>query len=311
MPKALSQEEFEARVSKYGLVKVIGQYETVDTPIKCQCLTCNKEWMPKAGSVLYGMGCPQCGAKRSIVKRRMTHECFVSMMAERNPDVEVLGEYYNSSTKIKVRCKICNCEWEQTPNNLTMKSSGCPKCRYNKVALKLKKSQEDFKKELYALHPTIELIGEYVNNKTKTELHCTKCGCKWFANPHDVLNGQQSGCPHCRKSKGENAISDYLKSNDISFEPQKAFQNCKNIRVLKFDFYLPDYNLCIEFQGAQHYKSVDYFGGVEMFEKAQKRDNIKRDYCKSNGISLLEIPYTEMNNIANILSERLQGGVKQ
>lgn len=306
MPKKMTQEEFEARVAKYGLVKVIGEYKGGYELIKCQCLFCNKEWTTKAANIMYGRGCSECGAKRSISKRTMTHERFVSMMAEKNPDIEVIGKYYNSCTKIKVKCKKCNCKWEQTPNNLTSKSSGCPNCRYDKVALKLKKAQEDFVKELAKIHPTIELVGEYKNNKTKTKFRCLHCGCEWFANPHDIVNGQQSSCPHCRKSKGENAIKDFLNDNKIQFETQKAFENCRNKRLLKFDFYLPDYNMCIEYQGAQHYKSVDYFGGIEHFEESQKRDNIKRDFCKSNGISLLEIPYTEMKRIPIILEQELQ-----
>ena len=156
---------------------------------------------------------------------------------------------------------------------------------------------------MFEIHPTIELVGEYKNNKTRTRFKCVNCGCEWLTDPHSVVNGQQSGCPHCKKSKGENAIKDFLEDNNILFETQKGFENCRNKRILKFDFYLPDYNLCIEYQGAQHYKSVDYFGGVKGFENSQKRDNIKRDFCKSNGISLLEIPYTKFDYIAEILND--------
>lgn len=308
MPQKMTQEEFEARIATYGLVKAIGEYTGWYNPIKCQCLSCGKEWTTKAGSVMAGRGCPDCGAKRSISKRRMTHESFVSMMAENNPDVEVVGEYYNSATKIKVRCKKCNCEWEQTPNNLTQKKSGCPNCRYDKVALKLKKTQEDFVVELSRVHPTIKLVGEYKNNKTRTKFRCLICGCEWLTDPHSVVNGQRSGCPHCKKSKGENAIKDFLEENKIAFEGQKVFENCRNKRVLKFDFYLPNYNLCIEYQGAQHYKSVDYFGGIKGFENSQMRDNIKREFCKTNGISLLEIPYTKFDYIAEILGSIINDG---
>lgn len=309
MPQKLTQAEFEARVAKFGLVEVIGEYKNWCAPIQCQCIFCGKKWETPASSVALGRGCPECGAKRSIEKRRMTHESFVSMMAEKNPDVEVIGKYYNSSTKISVKCRVCGCEWEQTPNNLTMKSSGCPNCRYKKVALKLKKKHDDFVAELADIHPTIELLGEYVNNSTKTKFRCLKCEYEWLGRPHDIVTGQLCGCPHCRTSKGENAVKDYLRENKIAFETQKGFQNCKHKRILKFDFYLPDYNLCIEFQGAQHYKAVDYFGGIESFEESQKRDNIKRNFCRLNGISLLEIPYTQIDEIPVILNQKIQGGV--
>lgn len=309
MPRKLTQDEFDAKIAEYGLVKTLEKYRGWYSPIKCQCLICGKEWVTKAGNIMTGRGCPDCGAERSVTKRRMTHEEFVSVMAKKNPDVEVVGTYYNTLTKVKVKCKVCGCEWEQTPNNLTTKMSGCPNCRYDKVADKLRKTRNNFVEELTKVHPNIELVGEYKNNKTKTKFRCVNCGCEWLTNPHSVVNGQQSGCPHCKKSKGENAIKDFLIDNKISFETQKGFEQCRHKRLLKFDFYLPDYNLCIEFQGAQHYKSVDYFGGTNGFKESQKRDNIKREFCELNGISLLEIPYTEMKQITDILQKELQGGV--
>lgn len=92
---------------------------------------------------------------------------------------------------------------------------------------------------------------------------------------------------------GERNIREILLENNQTFEEQYKFQDCKNIRPLPFDFYLPDKNICIEYQGRQHYMAVDYFGGVDSFNKQQYNDNIKRQYCTENNIELVEIPYTE------------------
>jgi len=66
-----------------------------------------------------------------------------------------------------------------------------------------------------------------------------------------------------KSSTGENSIREYLNINNMVFESEKTFENCRNIKVLRFDFYCPNENLCIEYDGKQHYQSVDYFGGEE------------------------------------------------
>ena len=64
------------------------------------------------------------------------------------------------------------------------------------------------------------------------------------------------------------------------------FEDCIDKRPLPFDFYLPEYNICIEYQGQQHYYPVEIFGGKNAFESQVLRDNIKREYCQKNNILL-------------------------
>jgi len=133
---------------------------------------------------------------------------------------------------------------------------------------------------------------------------CSKCNHEWEASLNNRSRGR--GCPKCSfQSKGENKIELLLKQRSINFIPQKTFPDCKNINVLEFDFYLPNYNANIEYQGRQHYESVDYFGGEKSFKLNQKRDQIKRDYCKNNNIKLIEIPYWDFDNIEQILQREL------
>ena len=93
--------------------------------------------------------------------------------------------------------------------------------------------------------------------------------------------------------------------NNILYEREKQFKDCRDKQVLPFDFYLPDYNLCIEYDGEQHFKEVKWFGGKEGFEKRVKHDNMKNKYCEDNNINLLRIPYTEFENIENILKQAI------
>lgn len=94
-----------------------------------------------------------------------------------------------------------------------------------------------------------------------------------------------------------------MSENNINYIIEKRFSDCKNKRVLPFDFYLPDFNLCIEYDGLQHFESNDRFGGNEEFNKIKIRDNIKNNYCSGiNGKpKLLRISYKEYDNINYII----------
>jgi very-short-patch-repair endonuclease len=82
------------------------------------------------------------------------------------------------------------------------------------------------------------------------------------------------------------------------------------IKKLKFDFYLPNYNLCIEYDGRQHFEPIDFFGGEKNFEIIKKRDKIKNEYCLNNNIHLIRIPYNEYKNINSILHNEIKKAVK-
>lgn len=116
------------------------------------------------------------------------------------------------------------------------------------------------------------------------------------------------GCKH--QSKWEMFIGDFLSSLNIDFVPQKRFVDCMNkghTDILPFDFYLPQYNIIIEYDGEHHFYPIKMWGGKEKFITIQENDNIKNNYCKSNNITLLRLPYTYTEDdikdkILNILS---------
>ena len=75
------------------------------------------------------------------------------------------------------------------------------------------------------------------------------------------------------------------------FLPQKTFEGCRDKKQLSYDFYLPDYNILIEYQGEQHYRPVELFGGDKKFDIQKRHDRYKREFAKSKGIVLVEISY--------------------
>lgn len=122
---------------------------------------------------------------------------------------------------------------------------------------------------------------------------CTFCGTEF----EDCFRGGNiPECPTCNPpvdSRGEKFIKDILTENKVEFEDQKSFEGLKSRKgkSLKFDFYLPQFNLCIEYQGVQHYSPQEHFGGVENFKEQLDRDERKRKYCNDNNIELWEIKY--------------------
>lgn len=156
--------------------------------------------------------------------------------------------------------------------------------------------------------------------KIKEDKVVFKCECGNIFSTHvqDFVHGNKKVCDECSKaiSSFEMKTQNWLRENNINFIREhsfKGFKNNNNKYCYYFDFYLPDYNICIECDGQQHYSPVN-FGGVSQkeaeinFQKTINNDKIKNQYCKDNNIKLLRIPYWEFNsnNYKNILENYLK-----
>ena len=110
-------------------VELISKYKGNEKPIDCRCRKCGNEWttLPKV-LITNGSGCPICGRLKAIKSETKTKEQFVKELKEVNPNIEVLGDYVNTHTKIKCRCKIDGAIWYTYPANLLNNSAGCPCC---------------------------------------------------------------------------------------------------------------------------------------------------------------------------------------
>lgn len=227
-------------------------------------------------------------------------------------EVEVIGEYVNNSTKIKCQCRVCSNIWEATPNKL-QQGRGCPVCKWEKISKKLIISQEEYESKVSQIDPTIEIISEYQGGKKPIRFYCKICGRISSSPANKVMIGESS-CHYCNSSKGERRIILFLEENSIPYEREKRMEECRYRRSLSFDFYLEQYNLCIEYQGEQHYRPVDFSytptqegkeKALKVFKQNQERDEIKREFCRSKGIKLLEISYKKLNKIEQILKNEL------
>ena len=274
-----THEEYVAEARKVNpYIEVVGKYNGALTKILHKCKKDGYEWYVSPHNVLQGQSCPRCSGVE-----RYSHEEYVKRVAKVNPNVEVLGKYIDSKTKILHRCKIDGYEWSAFPS-VVLQGGGCPKCAGN-----AKITHEEYIIQVAKVNPSIEVLERYAGYHTKILHKCKTDGYEWYASPSNILHG--FGCPKCNTSKGEKAIEEWINKQNILYESQKRFFDCRDKKPLPFDFYLPEYDICIEYQGQQHYESIKYFGGKSKFEDQIKKDNIKKEYCKKNNILLIEIPY--------------------
>ena len=294
--KRLTTEQFISKandVHNYKYDYSLVEYNGIKTKVKIICKE-HGEFAQTPDSHLNGNGCPKCSGNV-----KLTTEQFISKANEvHNYKYDYSWvEYKNRSTKVKIICKEHG-EFAQTPNS-HINGKGCPKCSGN-----VKLTTEQFISKANDVHNykyDYSLV-EYNGIKTKVKIICKEHG-EFAQTPRGHLNGR--GCPKCNSSKGELIIEKYLKGNNINYESQKRFKDCKNKKPLPFDFYLTDYNICIEYDGEQHFKSKSIWGGEEELNLIKIKDNIKTKYCEDKGIKLIRISYWEKDNIEEILNSEL------
>lgn len=267
-------------------LEVLGNFIDVDTKILHRCKIHDYIFEKVPSLALRGSGCSKCGSDMNRKHFMKTHEQYVNELQEIHPDIEVVGEYINAKTKILHRCKIDGYEWLATPDNVLQYSIGCPACSGNQ-----QRTHEEYVQKLKEINPNIDVVEEYINSQTKILHRCIIHNYEWYALPNNFIKGH--GCPKCSTSKGELEIGKWLDNHGILYESQKKFDDCRDSRCLPFDFYLCDKNICIEYDGEQHYRVVDRFGGEEGLAYRQKHDKIKNEYCECNGIKLIRIAYNE------------------
>jgi len=264
----------------------------------------------KIGMHKIGQGCPDCKAEKIGNLTRFTIDEILMKFKKTHQDkydYSLFTEYFNVDQHANIICKKHGL-FKQTVRN-HYNGQGCMKC-YNEIRhTYLCDTKDNFIKKANIVHNNIYAypFETYKNSKTKIEIECSIHGI-FMKNPNSHLNGE--GCPHCFSSNGEKKIYFILKGNKIRFITQKIFKDCKYINGLRFDFYLLEYNLCIEFNGQQHYEIVKHWGNESDLLKTIEKDKIKNDYCEMKGIKLLKIPYSEFDNIYEILKKNLNEKIK-
>lgn len=152
-----------------------------------------------------------------------------------------------------------------------------------------------------------EYLEEYDSATDKIKIRCNDCDREFYQKAANHLQG--AGCPLCMRSKGEKRIEDTLNKYKVEYVQQYYFKKCRGKRrPLPFDFFLPERNLCIEYQGEQHFKPVRFMGtsyenAVYVYNQTKEHDKTKEVFCKRNNIGLMKISYKDFNKIEDIIKE--------
>lgn len=282
-------------------IEILSKYEKDSVKVKCKCKICGFEWEATPSNLLRGKSCRKCHFNNLKNIHMKSHEQFVKEVFELNANITVLSKYSGVKNKVDCKCLIHNEEFSISAGHLLGGETGCRECINTKFHMSGLKTHEQFVNELSSVNKNIEIIGKYDGAKNRIDVKCLKCGHIWSPVADSLLHGY--GCPCCKRSKGEEKIENYLFKNNIIFESQKKFSDLRNSLPLSYDFYLPEYNLLIEYQGQFHDGTTSMVDQSKYFERQKINDELKRNYANNNNYNLLEIWYYDYDNVDNIIDK--------
>lgn len=289
------QKQFE----KHGYTLLDETYLNSHSKLRYKCNTHpDKELFTTYNRLQQGNGCPYCSQRI-----RPSYEEVKSEFEYRGY-ILVSKNYTNSKSLLKFRCLKHSTEEMRISYDKFKQGGGCKYCSYeilgDKRKMDIEKVREYFESKNYSLITT-----EYYNSHQKLEYRCNLHYDLIQKISLSNLKFNSGGCTLCNSpSKAEDQIIEILYDLGISFQKQYRIKECKNIKPLPFDFaiFINEQIVClIEYDGIQHFKPIEYFGGEVAFKETKKRDNIKSEYCQLNNIPLIRIPYWEYADIEYIL----------
>ena len=285
-------------MKKHGSVYDYSLVEYVNNITKIKILCPIHGIFEQTPSVHYVSGCPKCfkiQLKDFIEKSSTLHDNYY--------DYSLIDFIKNNKQKVKIICPRHGIFEQRIDGHLTGK--GCVKCGFDKLIIGADRFIENSKMKHGDIYDYSKVKETYVNQRSIVEIKCKKHGFfKQIAYNHSHGNG----CPTCKHdSKGQKAIRKYLIEKNIKFKEQKSFNECKYRKCLYFDFYLPSYNACIEYDGEQHFIPVKKFGGEKLLKENKLRDSIKNNFCENNKINILRIRFNEniIEKLNNYFSTKL------
>lgn len=280
-------------------------YERAQNPVK---IVCEKhgvfEQTPKLH--LMKVGCPSCRQEKTKETSGLTLDFRFSNFLQKSKEAHgekydySKVEYVNNHVKVKIVCKEHG-EFSQSPHNHAYNKRGCPECGLKKAIMAGSKTSKNRACTTEGfITKALNIHGEkydyskvnYSNNKTHITIVCRKHG-DFIQRPDHHLSGKD--CERCMRESQESkkipAMDEFLSKCEV--EKEKMFPECKMINMLRFDRFIAELNLCIEYDGEQHFRASSLFGGEEGFVANKKRDKVKTDFCKKNKINLLRIKYNQ------------------
>lgn len=301
MMRKLTKEEFIKKAkqihgNKYDYSKV--KYKNNSTKVCIICPTHGEFWQTPSNH-LARKGCLYCGILAGAKAKELTKEEYiekVKIIHDNFYDYSKI-EYLPNDVKITVGCPKHG-EFKVSSYKHLHNKQGCPECSIEKLRKNLGKTKEIFITQSNAVHSNKYDYSkvEYINDRTPVCIICPKHGEFWQIPSNHIHKTHPRGCPECKQSYPEQLIANYLKNNNIEYVYEKKFDWLKKQTI---DFFLPMYNIGIEYQGEQHFKPVNFKGKLsseemdKIFLKIKKYDKNKLRLCEEYNLSLFYINYNE------------------
>lgn len=280
---------------------------------KCQCI-CGNTIELTTEQINHKYRHLSCGCNHSYDKNRIkANERFGKLTT-----IKLLPQEPGHFLQWECQCDCGNIIKKTVPQLLSGFYTQCEKC-----LLKSSSSKKELKSTTYVDmsgqkigHLTVIAEAEKPLHKNDTlkywECLCD-CGNTIIVAGSDLRVGKTKSCG-CSKyrSYGEDKIVKILNKNNIKYIREYSNNTCKftdTNYLARFDFYLPDYNTIIEYNGIQHYiKANSGYNGPERFQKTQEHDQIKIKWCLDNNFNLICIPYTKYDtlNLEDLLPQSSQ-----
>lgn len=204
--------------------------------------------------------------------------------------------YYGKHHKVTWKCQ-CDCGNICYATSENLKKGHTPSCgcitKENRRA-----SLKDLSGQRFGHLIVLKFIGT-INRNSRYLVQCD-CGKIYEVYAQNLTQGNTTSCGCVKESHGEQKIREILTINNIDFIAQHKFKDFKyndTQGIPKFDFYLPKYNIIIEYDGEQHFRPIYSFDTEESFKKRQNHDIEKNQYCFNNNITIIRIPYTHYNEL--------------
>lgn len=309
--RKMSWEEFLRRARaihgwKYDYSKV--KYINSRTKVCIICPEHGEFWQTPANHLLYE--CSKCAYKRR--RNSLTQEQFITRanLIHKNKYDYSKTVYVNSSKKLSIICPIHGV-FSQNANS-HLRGIGCPKCGAEKAIKKRLSTKETFIEKATQIYKNLYDYSKvkYINSKTSVCIICSKHG-DFYQTPNTHLNGH--GYPKCAKRNSQVKLFTRLKTDlnlDLEFDKRLSW-----LKKQSLDIYSEQYNFAIEYNGIQHYKSVDFFGGEKYLKTIQFLDKQKRNLCLENNCKLwiIKYDYTEddYHNLVNQIKRYIMENKKR
>lgn len=251
----------------------------------------------------------ECLHKRMSNSMKHTQEEFIDIFKkfDKNNEYELLSDYNGYKEKIKIKHLVCGEIFYKTVDNF-LSGQICPKCSLEKLKKLKTKTNEEYKNQIEELYNgEFSVESEYIAGLKPIKIRHNVCGKVFELSAQNMLNTENNHCPFCNyPTKGEQKIINYLDLHIKEYKYQKRYKDLFGVNqgLLSYDFYIPKYNLLIEYQGEFHDGTARQ-QTEEEFAIQKEHDKRKRQYAKSHNINLLEIWYWDFDNIENILEKYL------